>query len=129
MINNCMAKFKGLSTVDKVRAPYTLVDNALIKRDLLNTFYTKKGERLMRPNYGSIIWDLLMNPEDSYTNSEIIEDVKQIIDADPRVEYIDATIYTLEQSIRIEVVLKILPFNNPDTLYLEYTRKIIEGVD
>ena len=59
-----MAKIKGLSTVDKVRAPYTLVDSALVKRDLLNTFYTKKGERLMRPNYGSIIWDLLMNPED-----------------------------------------------------------------
>lgn len=129
MINNCMAKFKGLSTVDKIRAPYTLVDNELVKRDLLNTFYTKKGERVMRPNYGSIIWDLLMNPEDSLTNSEIIEDIKKIIDADPRVEYVDATIFTLEYAIRIEVILKMLPFNNVDTLYLEYTRNIIEGVD
>lgn len=124
-----MAKFRGLSTVDKIRAPYTLVDNELVKRDLLNTFYTKKGERVMRPNYGSIIWDLLMNPEDSLTNSEIIEDIKKIIDADPRVEYVDATIFTLEYAIRIEVVLKMLPFNNVDTLYLEYTRNIIEGVD
>lgn len=129
MINNCMAKFKGFSTVDRVRAPYTLVDNELVKRDLLNTFYTKKGERLMRPNYGSIIWDLLMDPEDGFTNSEIIEDIKKIVEADPRVEYLDATIFTLEHSIRIEVVLRMLPFNNTDTLYLEYTRKIIEGVD
>ena len=124
-----MAKFKGFSTIDKVRAPYTLTDNELVKRDLLNTFYTKKGERLMRPNYGSIIWDLLMNPEDAATNSDIVDDIKRIIDADPRVEYIDTTIYTLDHSIRIEIVLRILPFNNTDTLYLEYTRNIIEGVD
>lgn len=83
----------------------------------------------MRPNYGSIIWDLLMDPEDGFTNSEIIEDIKKIVEADPRVEYLDATIFTLEHSIRIEVVLRMLPFNNTDTLYLEYTRKIIEGVD
>jgi hypothetical protein len=71
---------------------------------------------------------LLLHQSEGEIN-QIIDDVKKIIDADPRVEYIDATIYTLEQSIRIEVVLKILPFNNPDTLYLEYTRKIIEGAD
>lgn len=124
-----MATFKGFSTINKVRAPYTLTDGELVKRDLLNTFYTKKGERLMRPNYGSMIWDLLMNPEDSLTNNEIIEDVKRIIEADPRVEFIDATIYTLEYTIRIEVELRILPFNNPETLYLEYTRNIIEGVE
>ena len=55
--------FKGFSTVDKNRAPYTLTDTNLIKRDLLNHFYTKKGERVMRPNFGSIIWDMLMEPE------------------------------------------------------------------
>ena len=124
-----MATFKGLSTVDKVRAPYTLVDAELVKRDLLNTFYTKKGERVMRPNYGSIIWDLLMDPEDSVTNAEIVEDVKRIIDGDPRVEYLDTVIYTMDHSIRIEVHLNFLPFNNKDILYVEYTRNITEGVD
>lgn len=124
-----MATFKGFNTIEKVRAPYTLTDGDLVKRDLLNTFYTKKGERVMRPNYGSIIWDLLMDPDDSVTNSQIIEDVKRIIDADPRVEYVNATIYRLEHTVRIEVTLKMLPFNNPDTLYIEYTRKIAEGID
>ena len=44
-----MAKFLGLNTVDRVRAPFTLVDSDLVKRDLMNEFYTKKGERVMRP--------------------------------------------------------------------------------
>jgi phage baseplate assembly protein W len=123
-----MATFKGFSTVNKVRAPFVVTDAELVKRDLLNTFYTKKGERVMRPNYGSIIWDLLMDPEDTTTNSEIIEDVKRIVDADPRVEYVDTTIYTLDHTIRIEVELSFLPFNNKDILYIEYIREISEGV-
>ena len=64
-INNSMARLLGFSTVDKVKAPYSLVDGDVIVRDLLNEFYTKKGERLMRPNFGSVIWDLLMNPNTS----------------------------------------------------------------
>jgi phage baseplate assembly protein W len=123
-----MATFKGFSTVDTVRAPFVVTDAELVKRDLLNTFYTKKGERVMRPNYGSIIWDLLMDPEDTTTNSEIVDDVKRIVDADPRVEYLDTTIYTLDHTIRIEVELSFLPFNNKDILYIEYIREISEGV-
>ena len=41
-----MAQFKGMSTVDKVSAPYTLVDSELVKRDLLNEIYTKKVNEL-----------------------------------------------------------------------------------
>ena len=53
--------FKGFSTVDKIRAPYSLTDIELVKRDLLNEFYTKKGERVMRPNLGCIVHDLLLS--------------------------------------------------------------------
>ena len=60
--------FKGFSTVDKIRAPYSLFDQELIKRDLLNEFQTRRGERLMKPNFGSIIHDLLMEPEDTITD-------------------------------------------------------------
>ena len=129
MINNCMAIYKGFSTIDRVRAPYTLTDQDLIKRDLLNTFYTKKGERVMRPEYGSVIWDLLMNPEDSTTTRQILDDVKRIIDAEPRVQYVNATVYTLDHLIQIDVDLKYLPSNNPDKLYIQYVRNSLEGIN
>ena len=119
-----VAKFKGFSTVDRIRAPYTLEGRDLVKRDLLNTFYTKKGERLMRPNYGSVIWDLLMNPDDTATEKEIRDDVERIIDSDPRVDLLDTIIIYMDHTIRIEINLKYVLLNDSDTLYLEYTRDI-----
>ena len=119
-----VAKFKGFSTIDRIRAPYTLSGRDLVKRDLLNTFYTKKGERLMRPNYGSVIWDLLMNPDDTATEKEIRDDVERIIESDPRVELLDTFIIYMDHTIRIEINLKFVLLNDSDTLYLEYTRDI-----
>lgn len=121
-----VAKFRGFSTVDKIRAPYTLEGRDLVKRDLLNTFYTKKGERLMRPEYGSVIWDILMNPDDTVTEKEIREDVLRIIDGDPRVDHLKTTIIYMDHTVRLEIDLKYVLLNDSDILYLEYT-KDIEG--
>ena len=119
-----VAKFRGFSTVDRIRAPYTLEGRDLVKRDLLNTFYTKKGERVMRPEYGSIIWDILMNPDDTVTEKEIREDVLRIIDGDPRVDHLKTTIIYMDHTIRLEIDLKYVLLNDSDILYLEYTREI-----
>ena len=119
-----VAKFQGFSTIDRIRAPYTLEGRDLVKRDLLNTFYTKKGERVMRPEYGSIIWDLLMNPDDTATEKEIREDVLRIIDGDPRVDHLKTTIIYMDHTIRLEIDLKYVLLNDSDILYLEYTREI-----
>ena len=119
-----VATFRGFSTVDRIRAPYTLDGRDLVKRDLLNTFNTKKGERVMRPEYGSIIWDLLMNPDDTATEKEIREDVLRIIDADPRVDHLKTIIIYMDHTIRLEIDLKYVLLNDSDILYLEYTREI-----
>jgi len=119
-----VAKFKGFNTIDRIRAPYTLEGRDLVKRDLLNIFYTKKGERLMRPNFGSIIWDILMNPDDEATEKEIREDVERIIDSDPRVDHLKTTIIFMDHTIRIEIDVKYVLLNDSDILYLEYTREI-----
>ena len=119
-----VAKFRGFSTVDRIRAPYTLEGRDLVKRDLLNVFYTKKGERAMRPEFGSIIWDLLMNPDDTATEKEIRDDVIRIIDADPRVDHLKTTVIYMDHTIRLEIDLKYVLLNDSDILYLEYIREI-----
>ena len=126
MINTCMAMFKGFSTIDKARAPYTLIDKELVKRDLLNHFHTRKGERLMRPQFGSIIWDLLMNPEDDLTEDLVKEDIERIIDTDPRVDLIDTSIFILDHTIRAEVTLTYRGIHDEDTLYLEFVNKVLD---
>lgn len=121
VINTCMATiFKGFSTVDKVRAPYTLTDAELIKRDLLNHFYTRLGERVMRPTFGSVIWDYLMEPEDPETQEIIKEDIERIVNSDPRVEFEDTNLTILDHTIQAEVKIRYRLLNSTDTLFLEY---------
>ena len=128
MINTCMATlFKGFSTVDKVRAPYTLTDADLVKRDLLNHFYTRIGERVMRPTFGSVIWDYLMEPQDPDTQNIIEEDVKRIVDSDPRVEFQETNLLVLDHTIQVEVKIKYKLLGSEETLFLEYVTSNTDG--
>ena len=78
--------YKGFSTIGKVRAPFTLIDGELIKADLLNELKSRKGERVMRPNFGTTVYDILMNPLDEFVIEEIRDEVQRVIEKDPRVE-------------------------------------------
>ena len=122
-----MATFIGMSTVDTVRAPYTLTDDQLIKRDLLNEFNTKRGERVMRPNFGSIIWEILMDPDTRGLEKLVDDDIKKIIDRDPRVKFLKVNTIVAEHTLRSEVIIEYIASANQDTLYLNYTRDAQEG--
>jgi len=124
-----MPNFRGFTTIGRNRAPYTINDSELIKRDLLNEFYTKLGERVMRPNFGSIIWDLLMDPSTAELDQLIKDDVAKIIDRDPRVRELKTVVVVLDQTIRVEIDLLFVYLESTDKLYLEYQRKITEGID
>lgn len=124
-----MAKFKGLSTIDRTKPPFTLTDNELVKRDLLNEFYTRKGERVMRPEFGCVIWDILMDPLTAGTQEIIKDDIRRIVERDPRVQLANITIFELDHSIRVEVTLNYVPAGDTDVLYLSYDRRNREGID
>jgi phage baseplate assembly protein W len=124
-----MAKFKGFSTINKVRAPYTLTDQELVKRDLLNEMYTRRGERVMRPNFGSAVWDMLMNPEDKLLEADLRADLERIVRKEPRVELVKIVMYTAEHAVSAEVILKFLPFNTVENLYVLFERNSIEGIE
>ena len=127
MINTCMATiFKGFNTIDNNKAPFNLTDEDLIKRDLLNHFYTKRGERFMRPNFGSIIHDIIMNPLDGMTVSDIKEDVERIIESDSRVNLDDIRVLVEDQTVRCEVDITFNILKSSDTLYLEFINEELE---
>lgn len=110
--------------MNKIRAPYTLTDRELVKRDLLNIFYTRRGERVMRPSHGSKIWDILMNPSDGNTEQEILDDVERIVSKDPRVNLVNTKIYMLDYTIRVEITLQYVNLDSVDTLYLEFKKNL-----
>lgn len=77
--------YKGFSSVDPKNFNTRLYDFELIKQDIINHFKTKKGERLMNPGFGSIIWDLLMEPLTDQVRDALSEDITKICNFDPRV--------------------------------------------
>lgn len=118
--------YKGFSTVGKVRAPYTLIDGELIKQDLMNELKARKGERVMRPNFGTTLYDILMNPLDQFVIEEVKDEVRRVIEKDPRVQIDEIFTQTLDHLIRVQVQLKFLPTLDEDRLFLEYARTDVE---
>jgi len=116
--------YKGFSTVAGVKSNQ-LYDIDLIKQDLTNHFYTRKGERVMNPNFGSIIWDMLYEPLDEGNKDEIVEDCKRIISIDPRVELTDLNVNEYESGLRINIGINVLPYNKTATMLLNFERETI----
>ena len=106
-----MRKFKGFSTVGKQFGNFKLYDIELAKRDLLNELYTRKGERIMSPEFGSIIWDLLFDPMSVETNELIEEDMQRILTKDPRLELrqLSITENVDTQLITVAIILNYVP--------------------
>jgi phage baseplate assembly protein W len=122
-----MAKhlFTGFSTqkVAPGSSKTTVYDIELIKIDLLNQFMTKKGERLMLPNYGTIIWDQLFEPFTETVQSLILEDVLHIVNSEPRVTVNTVTSTQTDYGISVAVSLYYIPFNAVDSLALTFDRE------
>jgi len=114
------ATYRGFSTVDQAKPSYNLRDIELVKRDLLNHFHTRKGERVMLPNFGSNIQDYIFEPLVDHILEDLRADVRSIIDAEPRVEFIDMHVLESGHLIKIAVELLFKPGDVADTLYLDF---------
>lgn len=113
-------KYRGFSTVNTTTENYNLYDYELIKQDLFNHFYTRQGERLMNPTFGTIIWDLLFEPLTPQIKDLITQNVNTIINYDPRLQAENVTVTSYDQGIQIECTLKYLPYNIQQSLQLRF---------
>ena len=112
--------YKGFSTVDVANYGGKLYDFDLIKQDILNHFNTRKGERLMNPTFGTIIWDMIFEPLTEVSQQLIIKDVENIINHDPRVIADQVVVTSYESGIQIECRLTYLPYNIQESLTFRF---------
>jgi phage baseplate assembly protein W len=112
-------KYYGFSTIDQVKK-FKLTDLDLVKRDLLNHFAIRKGEKLMQPNFGSIIWSMLYEPLTPEVQAIITADIKRIVDYDPRLNVDGVLINELDNGLQIQIDLTYLPGNYSDRLTLQF---------
>ena len=116
-----MTTYKGFSTYNRVRK-FNLTDFELIKQDVFNHFSIKKGEKLMNPKFGSIVWDLIFEPLTEQIKELISQDIKTIIDYDPRVSAEKVVVTEYNQGFQIEIDLKYVLTNQVQTMILRFDR-------
>lgn len=115
--------FSGFSSEDYNKE--VLYDVELITRDLKNHFYTRRGERVMNPEFGTIIWDMLFEPFTENVRNLVREDVIRVIESEPRVELQNVEVATTSRSITVRMEIRYLPFNSIGTLDLEFDQRAL----
>ena len=112
-------RYRGFSTINQVKK-FRLTDAELVKRDLINHFSIRKGQKLMNPDFGSIIWNMLYEPLTADVKSTIVDDVRRIVSYDPRLRVDNVVLDEFEHGIQIQIELTFLPGNFSDLLSLEF---------
>lgn len=117
-----ITRYKGFSTIDQVKK-FRLTDLDLIKRDLLNHFAIRKGEKLMNPEFGSLIWNILFEPLTADVKALIVSDITRVASYDPRVRIDNVLVDQFDYGLQIQLELTFLPDNLSDVLSLQFDRE------
>ena len=94
---------------------------ALIKKDLLNHLFTRKGERVDMPNFGTNLKDLLFEPLDELLKTRIAGEIQAVIDYDPRVELLSITVAADEDrhTLTVELIVRFIEIQVIDNINLD----------
>lgn len=101
--------YKGFSSYQyQTEKTFGIMDVELVKLDLLNHIFTRKGERVMMPNFGTRIPDLAFEPLDGITLTILDEDLRAVVDFDPRVTLLDLVITPFPDNNAVVASVKLL---------------------
>jgi len=116
--------YKGISFDNFSRnKSLKLFDVDLIKKDLLNNIFTRRGERVKMFTYGTRIPDLVFEPLDEEALNVIEEDIRGVVIGEPRVSLVDLRIVPLydRSVVIVSVVLFYIELDFTDTLSVNIT--------
>ena len=116
--------YKGFSTTNPDNRGSKLYDFELIKQNILNHFNTRKGQRVMNPAFGTIIWDTLMEPLTPNIRTVLTKDIEEICTSDPRVYPTQIQVNEYEQGYLIDIVLVMKNTNQSSALKLLFDQNI-----
>jgi phage baseplate assembly protein W len=119
--NQAKYTYRGFSSSESNKN-FKLYDINLVKQDLINHFYIRKGEKLENPEFGTVIWDMLFEPFTPDVKEIIAKDVEAIINYDPRITVQEVQIDSTDQGMRIQVELIYRPFNITEKMTLDFDK-------
>lgn len=123
--------FFGFSTQNSsLTGIRTLYDVDLINVDLMTSFMTRVGERVMRPDWGCKLWDYLMEPWTATLSQDIINETNRICSLDSRLVIINCQVFPQQFGFQINMTLQYLPllvirtftvtFNQSEDIYFGF---------
>lgn len=117
-----MPTFIGFNTQDQFKK-FTLLDDALIKRDLLNALNIRQGQLPGRPGYGTALWDNLFENQTDETIRSITNEIQRVAGGDPRLQIADVEIFPQENGVLIQVDLLIVPSTDAERLSIFFDQQ------
>lgn len=117
-----IATYKGFSTINNNFGSSKLTDTDLIKRDLLNHFAIRKGEKLMNGNFGTSLRDLIMDPLTEETKAIIIQEINDVLANDPRIVSEGVVLDEYENGLQLEIVVRYALDNQTENLVVKFDR-------
>jgi len=116
-----MITYRGFSTKLSAKK-YSLTDFVLAKQDLINYFQIRKGEKLMQPEFGTIIWDMLFEPLNDETQQIISDDITRIVGYDPRLAVGQVAVSQQDRGFLVEITLTYIPTDQTDLIALNFNK-------
>lgn len=112
--------YRGYSSYEyQKNKTFSIVDVELVKLDLLNHIFTRRGDRVMMPTFGTRIPDLVFEPLDGITLDVLEEDLRAVFAFDPRVQLLELEVQPDYDGNTVTASAKLL--------YIELN--IIDGLD
>lgn len=111
--------YKGfMSNKFDVQKTFSSYDIELVKVDLLNHIYTRRGERVMMPRFGTEIPEMVFEPLTPELVDLIKDQVAMVVEYDPRVELLnlDATADYDRHTVTVSALLLYVELNVTDNL-------------
>jgi len=115
--------YKGFSSTDISNVSNKLYDLDIIRQDLINQFKTRKGERLMHPTFGTIIWDILMEPMTDAVYDLLSQDISAICNSDPRITPTQINISEFEGGYLVDIIVMLVGTDQSTALKLHFNQE------
>jgi len=118
-----MALYNGFSTKNPgIKNTVRLTDADLIKQDLINHFNIRRGEKLMNPDFGTVIWESIFEPFTEQLKNQIIDDVTKIARSDPRLVVESIMVDSFDNGLILELRLIYSNSNETENLRLVFDK-------
>lgn len=124
----------GTTTVQpRLVKKFSLTDQNLVVRDLINAFSIKQGDKVGQPTYGTSLWNFLFEPNTPDVIANMETEIRRVVAEDPRIVLNTVAVWPQDNGVLFELEVAFDPFNEPMTLGLSMDKatgfvKLMPGV-